>query len=128
MCAEDPFRDQPAGCAKYMVDLCASFRRQRRHVESAFAVANDHNLFAVEHIQRRDITFGGDPAFELFLIEKLRQILAIGVLSRREQKKIKMVLLNTLLVFITDEPALRVFFCFKNLVVESDVELVVSYR
>jgi len=78
-----------------MIDLRASFCCQRCHIQCAFAVADDHNPFAVEQIQRCDITFREDPALELFLIEKLRQILAIGVLSRREQKKIKMVLLNT---------------------------------
>src|SRR5215211_3381896 len=110
-----------------MMDLCAPFCCKCCHVQCAFAVADDHNPFAVEHLQGCDITFGEDAALELFLIEELRQILAICVLSRREQKKIKIFFLNTLPILITDDPALCILFCFKNFMIEPDVKLVMLH-
>src|SRR5215207_4212782 len=110
-----------------MIDLRASFCCQRCHIQCAFAVANDHNSLAVEQIQRCDITFREDPALELFLIEKLRQVLAIGVLSCGEQKKIKMFLLDAVLILIADQPAVCTFSCFQNFMIETYIELVMLY-
>src|SRR5215211_4752538 len=85
MSAENPFGDQPARRAEYVMDLGALFRSESSHIQGTFAKADDHDALAGEYVQGCDIALADDLAFEVFLIYEVWQVLAIGILSGREQ-------------------------------------------